>query len=134
MKANSIKVVTHFIAFAGILLSIYTFVGTNYFRSFSVDLRGFAVWSSIPYLIYWFVASKIKSRGAILGGGIVPLGIAAVIHAKILYFDGSLIDAAALISLPFWQLFIIMPAGFLFGWLIEKLIYRITNKREQNFD
>ncbi len=80
------------------------------------------LWTIFPYGVYGLAAIKAKSVGSLIGGGLLILGIDLVIHIQVFYFPGSSTDSIVLLTLPFWQSVIIMPIGFLFGWLIERMI------------
>jgi len=80
------------------------------------------LWTLLPYVAYGFAATKAKSVGALIGGGLLILGLDIVIHIQVFYFPGSSTDSLVLLTMPFWQSVLIMPIGFLFGWLIERMI------------
>lgn len=127
MKSKAIRNFVYAITGIGILLAlITTFAGEN-------DSLWFTLWASAPYLAYWIAALKAKSKGGILGGGLGIVGLDILIHAQVFYFPKSSTDAIAIILMPFWQLVLILPVGFLFGWIIEKLVYRTALKSEQNY-
>lgn len=106
----------YFIILSGILLSVVTGL-------ISGDLSiWYALWAISPYGVYYAASLKAKSIGALMGGGILILGVDILIHIQVLYFPSSSTDSIALLILPFWQSVIIMPVGFLLGWLVEKLI------------
>lgn len=116
MKEIAFKKFKYFIILSGICLSIFT------------ELKGgkpsiwYFLWAMFPYIVYYLATFTTKSMGAILAGGILILGVDIIVHIEIFYFPGSSTDSIALLTMPFWQSLIIMPAGFLFGWLIEKVV------------
>lgn len=82
-------------------------------------------WMIFPYAAYFLTAIKAKSMGSIIGGGLFLLGIDIVIHIQVFYFPESSTDSLVLLTMPFWQSVLIMPLGFLFGWLIERMIAKV---------
>lgn len=87
----------------------------------------YVLWALFPYGTYYLSSLKLKSSGAIIGGGLFILGVDMLIRVQIFYFPGSSTDSIALVTMPFWESIIIMPVGFLFGWLIEKCIIRLRS-------
>lgn len=112
----------HFIVLFGVLLAIVT------------DLKGgspsiwYILWASLPYGIYYLAAMK-AGTGATIGGGLLILGIDMLIRIQVAFFPGSSTDSIALLIMPFWQSVVIMPVGFLLGWLVEKVIHRMSNQQ-----
>ena len=112
----------HFIVLFGVLLAIVT------------DLKGgspsiwYILWASLPYGIYFLAAMK-AGTGATIGGGLLILGIDMLIRIQVAFFPGSSTDSIALLIMPFWQSVVIMPVGFLLGWLVEKVIHRMSNQQ-----
>lgn len=86
------------------------------------------LWAALPYGIYYLAAMK-AGTGATIGGGLLILGIDMLIRVQVAFFPGSSTDSIALLIMPFWQSVVIMPVGFLLGWLVEKMINRITNQQ-----
>lgn len=107
------------IVLLGVLLAMITEL-----RGASPNLWYF-LWTILPYGAYGLAATKAKSVGALIGGGLLILGLDIVNHIQVFYFPGSSTDSIALLTMPFWQIVIIMPLGFLFGWLIERMIAKV---------
>ncbi|MBN2439236.1 MAG: hypothetical protein JXL20_11635 [Deltaproteobacteria bacterium] len=118
MKLNK-KIAKFVIILLGIFLAAFTELSRNY-----PDIW-YILWALFPYTAYYLTSLKLKSVGAIIGGGIFILGIDILIHIQIFYFPGSSTDSIALLTMPFWEGIIIMPTGFLFGWIVEKMILRL---------
>ncbi len=110
------------VIFSGILLAIFKELrgeNINYWYLFIYI---------IPYCAYCIASIKAKSIGAIIGGGSFILGVDIFIYIQVFYFPQSSTDVIAILLLPFWQCVLIMPFGFLFGWLIEKMYLRINKQ------
>lgn len=122
MKSKSVANFKYFIIIAGVLLAIATEL-----KGSSPNI-GYVLWAALPYGIYYLAAMK-AGTGATIGGGLLILGIDMLIRVQVAFFPGSSTDSIALLIMPFWQSIVIMPVGFLLGWLIEKMIHRISNQQ-----
>jgi hypothetical protein len=118
MKMDKIK---YIIIIIGILLSIFTGLKGTY------PSMWYILWALFPYAAYYLASLKLKGIGSIIGGGLFILGFDILIHIQIFYFPESSTDSIALVTFPFWASVIIMPVGFLFGWMVEKLIIRLKD-------
>lgn len=118
MESKSTTKFTYFIVILGILSVIVTELISG-----SMNLW-YIIWFAFPYCAYYLAARKAlsKTHGAIIGGGVLILGIDILIRGEVLFSNGSSTDSIALLTMPFWLSVVIMPIGFLLGWLIEKLI------------
>jgi hypothetical protein len=119
MKSKKMLLFKSIIILLGIILAALTELYGGY------PSIWYVLWALFPYVAYYLASLKLKSAGAIIGGGIFILGVDILIHIQIFYFPGSSTDSIALLTIPFWESIIIMPIGFLFGWLIEKGITRL---------
>lgn len=118
MKSKAVANFKYFIIIAGVLLAIVTEL-----KGGSPNI-GYVLWAALPYGIYYLAAMK-AGTGATVGGGLLILGIDMLIRIQVGFFPGSSTDSIALLVMPFWQSVVIMPVGFLLGWLVEKMINRI---------
>lgn len=124
MKSKVSSKFKYFIVLSGVLLIIVT------------ELKGSTniwhiLWAILPYGAYYVAALKAEgnSLGAVIGGGILILGADILLRIQVLYFPGSSTDSIALLTMPFWQMVVIMPFGFLLGWVVEKWVKR-NSKQE----
>lgn len=122
MKNKAVTNFKYFIIIAGVLLAIAT------------ELKGgspsiwYVLWAALPYGIYYLAAMK-AGAGATIGGGLLILGIDMAIRIQVLFFPGSSTDSIALLTMPFWQSVVVIPVGFSLGWLVEKMIHRMSNQQ-----
>jgi|GEM_PF-4663114 len=116
MKSKKILFFKSIIILVGIILAVFTELYSDYTNIWYV------LWALFPYMAYYLASLKLKSAGAIICGGIFILGIDILIHIQIFYFPESSTDSIALLTIPFWESIIVMPVGFLFGVMMEKLI------------
>ena len=124
MKSKVSSKFKYFIVLSGVLLIIVT------------ELKGSTniwhiLWAILPYGAYYVAALKAEgnSLGAVIGGGILILGADILLRIQVLYFPGSSTDSIAFLTMPFWQTVVIMPFGFLLGWVVEKWVKR-NSKQE----
>mgnify|MGYP001592196003 FL=1 len=122
MKNRASANFEYFVVLAGVVLAIVT-----EFKSGSPSLW-YVLWAALPYGIYALAAMK-AGTGATVGGGLLILGIDMLIRVQVAFSPGSSTDSIALLIMPFWQIVVIMPMGFLLGWLVEKMINRFTNQQ-----
>jgi hypothetical protein len=122
MKFNKMLFLKLTIILLGIILAVLTGLYGAY------PSMWYVLWALLPYGAYYLASLKLKSRGAIIGGGLFILGVDILIRIQIFYLPSSSTDSIALVTMPFWESIIIMPVGFLFGWLIEKGIIHLRSK------
>lgn len=118
MKFNKMQLFKSIIVMLGIVLSMLTELYGGYTGIWPI------LWALFPYMAYCLASLKLKSNGAIISGGLFILGTEILIRIQIFYFPESSTDSLILLTAPFWESIIIMPIGFLFGLVIEKLINR----------
>lgn len=125
MKSKASAKIKYFIVLSGVLLAI----GTE-LKSDSPNVW-YVLWAIFPYGAYYLAAWKAESQslGAAIGGGILILGADILLRIQVLYFPGSSTDSIAFLAMPFWQMVVIMPFGFLLGWVVEKWVKR-NSKQE----
>lgn len=117
MKIN-INLIKYVIILSGIILSLLTGLRNVY------PSMWYILWALFPYVAYYIASLKLRSMGAICGGGILILVFDILIRIQIFYFPESSTDSIALLTTPFWESIIIMPIGFLLGWMVERLFTR----------
>lgn len=122
MKNRANRNFEYFVVLAGVLLAIVTELKSGNSSIWYV------LWAALPYGIYALAAMK-AGTGATIGGGLLILGVDLLIRVQVAFFPGSSTDSIALLIMPFWQSVVIMPVGFLLGWLVEKMIHRISNQQ-----
>ncbi len=89
------------------------------------------LWGCVPYAVYGLATTKTKNNGAIIGGGLLMLGVDIFVRASIMFFPGSSTAALAFLFIPFWLIVLIMPLGMAGGWVVGQLveIHRNAQKR-----
>ena len=132
---NNTKKFRYAIFIIGLFLSIATaLIGetdTYELLIYSVKLD---IWASVPYIIFLIVSSAVRNKLAIIGAGILMLGLDVFLHAYVLFFPGSSTDAIALLFMPIWLVVLFMPAGFFVGWLIGKAIQKFKRDPKEKKD
>ncbi|MBI4691569.1 MAG: hypothetical protein HY754_15095 [Nitrospirae bacterium] len=126
---NYIKKFRYIIFGVGLLLSIGTASIGYGFTSFSIQL---AIWASVPYIVFLVISSLIRNNSAIIGSGILILGLDIFIHVYVIFFPGSSTDVLALLFMPFWLIILITPVGFFGGWIIGKAIRKFKSKQKED--
>ena len=118
MKNKGLTKFKYFIVLSGVLLTLATELKSN-----TPDIW-YVLWAIFPYGCYYLAAWKAESQspGALIGGGMLVLGVDVFVHIKIFFFPGSSTDSIALLTMPIWQCVVIMPVGFCLGWLVGKIV------------
>ncbi len=134
MKNEFSSILKCIIVTLGVLLSLgtaaYGLVAGGFHLADIFDFAGFALWARTPHVIYGVATSLrirndrpiIKNPGSIIGAGILMLGLDIYGYMEVFVFPSSSTSALLLLFLPFWLIVLIMPIGFLGGWLVELLI------------
>lgn len=121
---KTLTFIKYFVVMTGIILTIISELKSAGFNIWYV------LWLCFPYGAYYLAATKAEniSHGASIGGGALILGVDLAIRIQVIFFPDSSTDSIALLMMPFWQSVLIMPIGFLLGWMIEKLINKVFLK------
>ena len=151
MKNEFSSILKRIIVTLGVLLSLgtaaYAFVAGGFHLADITFSACIALWASTPYIIYGVLTSRgrrndkriikipesindrpiIKNPGSIIGAGILMLGLDIYGYMEVFVFPSSSTSAILLLFLPFWLIVLIMPIGFLGGWLVELLIRRLRH-------
>jgi len=86
------------------------------------------VYSCFPYFMYFAVTSKMKNKGAIIGGGLLMLIVDIGARIDINYFPSSSTAALGFLYIPFLLFVLVMPTGMAGGWLVARLIEQSKRK------
>jgi hypothetical protein len=81
----------------------------------------FACWSMLPYVVYYIFAWRSDRAQMIeLSGGLLVV-MDLVANIFVFYFMQAKLGVTVLVFVPVWLTMFVLPAGYLVGWLAERM-------------
>ncbi len=82
---------------------------------------GVTIWLMLPYIILVFLNIFFKKLTLLLSAAIPMLGFASYVYLTS-DFSSSSTGSLIFIWLPIWQLFLILPIGLFFGFILVRIM------------
>lgn len=81
----------------------------------------FVCWSMLPYAIYAVFAWRSdRAQSVVLAGGMLA-AMDLVANIFVFYFINTKLKVSVLVFVPVWLSIFVLPAGYLVGWLAERV-------------
>src|SRR5262245_21458753 len=106
------------LALIGIVLVWATSIAGSGFSLLSLP---FALWSTVPYAVLWFVGGLLPNPWLALGAGASALAAELGIRASVFLWPRGSTAAIALVFSPVYITAVVMPIGATVGWLFGKM-------------
>jgi hypothetical protein len=114
---------------AGALLSFATALVPMSGGQYASGLK-FALWAMLPYLIYFAFSWRSDRSYAIVIAGALLFVMDMIAHYFIFFYIKAQLGVSVLVFAPVWLTMFVLPAGYLIGWLAERIALRKEEKQK----
>jgi hypothetical protein len=120
MKSASLKKFKYAVMSAGAMLSFATALAPMSGGQYASGLE-FALWAMLPYIIFLAFSWRSDRSYAIVITGSLVFVMDLIAHFYIFFYIRAERGISVLVFTPVWLTLFVLPAGYLLGWLAERI-------------